>query len=319
MRLTSKGALRASLGAGVLACGLLASCGGGTQVEKFSPTRLISLGDETSTINSDGTKFSINVVVSATDLTLVCVSNPIWVQVLANAYGMVFAECNPNGAAVRALNLSVPDAKVADIAAQAAQLGPLSGSELVTVLAGANDVLQQYARYPGVSEAQLSAELEATGAALADQVNAIANAGGKVLIATVPDMGLSPYAIAERTANTDTDRAALLSRLTARMNAKLRANIINDGRRIGLLLADEMVQTVVKYPSNYGYVNVVAPACLSTSPLPTCTTNTLQPASGDVLAAGSFSWLWSDDRHLSPGGHSQLGALAATRAAGNPF
>jgi phospholipase/lecithinase/hemolysin len=210
---------------------------------------------------------------------------------------------------------------VADIAAQAAQLGPLTGFELVTVLAGANDILEQYARYPGVSEAQLTAELEATGAVLADQVNAIANAGGKVLIATVPDLGLSPFAIAQRAdpANADTDRAALLSRLTGRFNAKLRANIINDGRRIGLLLADEVVQTVVKFPSTYGYVNVVAPACLDTAPLPTCNTATLQPASGDVAAAASFSWLWADATHLSPGGHNQLGALAATRAAGNPF
>ncbi len=319
MRFMNKGTLEASWGAGVLACALLASCGGSTQVERFVPTRVIALGDETSVINTDGTKYSINATVSATDLTLACRSNPIWVQVLAGAYGMVFAQCNPTAAAVTAVTLAVPGVKVADIAAQAAQVGPLTGFELVTVLAGANDVLAQYARYPGVSEAQLSAELEAAGAELAVQVNALANAGGKVLIATVPDLGLSPFAIAERAAHTDTDRAALLSRLTLRLNAKLRANIINDGRRIGLLLADELVQTVVKFPSSYGYVNVIAPACLSTAVLPGCSTTTLQPASGDVAAAGSFSWLWADATHLSPGGHNQIGALAATRAAGNPF
>jgi outer membrane lipase/esterase len=232
---------------------------------------------------------------------------------------MVFAQCNPTGAEVRARTLAVPGAKVADIAAQAAQVGPLAGRELVTVLAGAHDVLEQYARYPGVSEAQLSAELEATGAALAAQVNALADAGGKVLIATVPDLGLSPFAYAERAANTDTDRAALLSRLTLRLNAKLRANIYNDGRRIGLLLADELVQTVVRFPSSYGYVNVVAAACLSTAALPACNTTTLQPADGTIPAASAFSWLWADATHLSPGGHNRLGALAASRASGNPF
>ena len=319
MRLMNKAALAASWGAGVLLCGMLVSCGGSTQVEKFVPTRLISLGDETSVINTDGTKYSINGPASATDPTLDCRINPTWVQVLAGAYGMVFAQCNPNAIEVRALTLSVPGATVADIAAQAAQVGPLTGSELVTVLAGANDILAQYARYPGVSEEQLSAELEATGAVLAAQVNALANAGGKVLIATVPDLGLSPFAIAESTAHADTDRAALLSRLTLRLNAKLRANIMNDGRRIGLLLADELVQTDVKFPANYGYVNVVAAACLSTAVLPSCNTTTLQPADGTVAAAASFSWLWADATHLSPGGHNQLGALAATRAAGNPF
>lgn len=319
MRLKNKGVGAASWAAAVLVLPLLASCGGSTEVEKFVPTRVIALGDETSVINADGTKYSINGPTSATDPTLDCRTNPIWVQALASAYGMVFAQCNPSAAAVRALALSVPGAKVADIAAQAAQVGPLTGFELVTVLAGANDVLAQYARYPGVSEAQLSAELEATGAALAAQVNALADAGGKVLLATVPDLGLSPFAYAERAANSDTDRAALLSRLTLRLNAKLRANIFNDGRRIGLLLLDELVQTVVKFPSSYGYLNVVAAACLSTAVLPTCNTTTLQPVNGAVPAAGSFSWLWADSTHLSPGGHSQLGALAASRASGNPF
>lgn len=319
MRLKNKARLGASFSAGVLVCALLASCGGSTEVEKFVPTRVIALGDETSVINPDGTKYSINGPASATDPTLDCRTNPVWVQVLANQYGMVFAQCNPTAIEVRALNLSVPSAKVADLAAQAAQVGTLTGLELVTVLAGARDVLDQYARYPGVSEAQLSAELEATGAALAAQVNALADAGGKVLIATVPDLGLSPFAYAERAANTDTDRAALLSRLTLRLNAKLRANIYNDGRRIGLLLADELVQTVVRFPASYGYVNVIAAACLGTAALPACDTTTLQPANGTVLAASPFSWLWADATHLSPGGHNQLGALAASRAAGNPF
>ena len=319
MRLNNKGMRAASWAAAALVVPLLASCGGSTEVEKFVPTRVIALGDETSVINTDGTKYSINGPTSATDPTLDCRTNPIWVQALAGAYGMAFAQCNPGALVVRALALSVPGAKVADIAAQVAQVGPLTGSELVTVLAGANDVLAQYARYPAVNEAQLSAELEATGTALAAQVNSLANAGGRVLIATVPDLGLSPFAYAERAAKTDTDRAALLSRLTLRLNAKLRANIFNDGRRIGLLLADELVQTVVKFPSNYGYANVVAAACLSTAVLPGCNTTTLQPINGAVPAAGSFTWLWADATHLGPGGHSQLGALAASRASGNPF
>ncbi len=319
MRLMNRAAQAAAWSTGVLLCGLLASCGGSTQVEKFVPTRLIVLGDETSVINTDGTKYSINGPASATDPTLDCRTNRTWVQVLAGAYGMVFAQCNPDAITVRALTLSAPGAKVADVAAQAAQVGPLTGSELITVLAGANDILAQYARYPGVGVDQLSAELEATGAALAAQINALADAGGKVLVATVPDLGLSPFAYAERAAHTDTDRAALLSRLTLRLNAKLRANIVNDGRRIGLLLADELVQTVVKFPASYGYTNVVAAACLSTAVLPGCNTTTLQPADGTVAAAGSFTWLWADATHLSPGGHNQIGALAASRAAGNPF
>ena len=319
MRVTRMSELAPRRLVGTLAVALLASCGGGTQVERFVPTRVVVLGDENSVINTDGTKYTINGTVSATDLTLDCRVNPIWVQVLAGAYGFVFAQCNPAAAAVTSVTYSSVGAKVADMAAQAGQVGVFSGTDLVTILAGANDIVQQYARYPGVSEQQLGAELEATGAALAATVNAVADAGGKVLISTVPDMGLSPFAVAEKAAHVDTDRAALLSRLTARLNAKLRANISNDGRRIGLLLADEMVQTVVKFPSTYAYTNVTAAACLSTAALPACSTATLQAATTDLAAAGSFTWLWADALHLSPGGHSRLGGLAATRAAGNPF
>jgi phospholipase/lecithinase/hemolysin len=308
-----------SRGAAALVLALLASCGGGTQVERFVPTRLVVLGDETSLINPDGSKYTVNAVVSATDTTLDCQTNLLWVQVLARAYGLVFAQCNPTAAAVTAQMYSAAGAKVADIAAQVTQVGGFTDTTLVTLLAGANDVLAQYARYPGVGETQLSAELEATGAALAAQVNSIADAGGKVLISTVPDLGLSPFGQAEKAGNTDTDRAALLSRLTGRLNAKLRANIVNDGRRIGLLLEDEVVQTDVKFPSTYGFVNVTEAACLATALPPACTTLTLQPATATVAAAGSFSWLWAGAALLSPGAHNQLGALAVARTNGNPF
>jgi outer membrane lipase/esterase len=308
----------------VLAGALLAACGGGTQVERYVPTRIVVLGDETSVLNADHTKYTVNGAVSETD-TLGCIANPIWVQVLASAYGLVFGQCNAAGAPVTGVMLASPNAKVADVIAQAASIGPLASSDLVTVLAGANDILEQYALFNttvnGVlqTETVLLAQMEARGTALALQVNALAAAGGKVLIGTAPDMGLTPFAIAQKAANTDTDRAALLSNLTARFNAKLRANIDNDGRRIGLLLVDELVQIVVKFPASYAYVNVTQAACLDTAPLPTCSNATLQPASGTTAAAGPFGWLWADALHLSPGGHGQLGNLAASRAAGNPF
>lgn len=321
MSLSNSAALGISLARLALAAGLLSSCGGGTQVEVYVPTRVVVLGDENSVINPDGRKYTVNATVSAADAALDCKANPIWVQVLATAYGFVFSQCNPAAAPVTAAMYASPGAKVASIPAQAAQAGALSRADLVTVLAGANDILDQYARFPGVGEDQLSAELESAGAALAAQVNAIADAGGRVLIATVPDMGLTPFAIAEKAlaGNAGADRAALLSRLTGRFNAKLRANIINDGRRIGLLLTDELVQTIVKFPASLAYVNVTQAACAAGTPLPDCSNATLQPASGTVAAAGPFTWLWADALHLSPGGHGRLGGLAAARAAGNPF
>ena len=333
MRFRMNGARATGLCLGALALALIASCGGGTQVVRFVPSRLIVLGDESSLLDDAGSagnakKYTVNAPVSATDPTLDCRISPIWVQMLASAYGFVFAQCNPTAASVTALMLAgPPGTKVADVATRAGQLGALSGTDLLTVLAGANDILAQYALYnttvEGVPQTEdvLVTNLEAQGAVLAAVVNNIANAGGKVLIATVPDMGLTPFALAENAlpANAGTDRAALLSRLTLRFNSRLRANIINDGRRIGLILGDELIQTMVKFPATYGVVNGVAAACLSSAVAPTCTTATLQPAVGTVAAADSFGWLWADAVHMSPGGHSRLGSLAVTRATGNPF
>jgi outer membrane lipase/esterase len=306
------------LGGILFVASLLTSCGGGEPIERFVPQRLLVVGDETSVINGDGSKHTVNALVSGTS-TLDCRSNPLWVQVLASAYGLEFAECLSSGARVTAQTFGVAGAKVADIAAQVDALGPLASKDLVTMLAGANDILEQYALLDttvnGVlqTEAVLTASLEATGAAMAAQVNRIANAGGRVLISTVPDLGLTPFAASEETANPG--RAALLTRLTKRFNAKLRINIINDGRRIGLLLTDELVQAVIRNPPGNGFSNVNAAACdvVLAPSVTACTSNTL------VTGASGDTYLWANDRLLSPGGHRLFGNLAIFRATGNPF
>jgi len=292
---------------------LLASCGGGDRVSTFVPQRLIVFGDEASVITPAGKKFTVNAVDSSG--AIACNSNPNWVQYLAQVFGLVFAQCNAAAAPVTAIDYAAAGAKVADISAQIDQhlaTGTFGAKDLVTVLVGANDVVEQYRLYPAQSEATLIATLEARGAALAGQVNRIAQAGGKVLVATVPDLSLTPFALAEKAANPATDdRAALIRRLLDRFNAKMRINLINDGSMIGLVFAEDLVQLMVRFPQSYGLVNVIDAAC--TTALPDCTTQTLTTgASGDT-------WLWADSLQLSAGGHRQLGANAEGRARNNPF
>ena len=162
-------------------------------------------------------------------------------------------------------------------------------------------------------------------AELAAQVNRIANLGAKVLLSTTPDMGYTPFALIENAANPG--RADLLARLSERFNAKLRANIMNDGRKIGLIKLDEYVQGVAKARLAGGgiFVNTTLAACLPSAPLPTCTSLTLGTNAGAVpppttpTAADGITWLWSDVTHLSAGGQVSLGSLAVTRALNNPF
>ena len=65
-------------------------------------------------------------------------------------------------------------------------------------------------------------------------------------------------------------------------------------------------------------INTTDAACLTSAPLPTCTTSTLTTDSSGTAASAS-TWVWADNLHLSPGAQSTLGSLAVTRAQNNPF
>lgn len=313
-----RAALRA---AGVVGAALLVSCGGGDRVEDFKPTRLLAFGDETSVLDDSavegkGRKYTVNAL-EADNGTLLCESNAIWIQYLVATFSLPLRECNP-GAVSEPKSRIYAEAgdKVADVVAQIDThllADTFSGTDLVTVLVGANDILEQYALYDGTNETLLTQAMQAAGTVLAGQVNRIANAGGKVLIATVPDLGLSPFALAEDLANAG--RAALLTRLTEAFNERVRAGILNDGRKIGLLLVDEQVQTLVKFPDLYSLSNVTTAVC-DPAKAPTvdqCTEQTL------VTDGSSSTYLWADGTHLSPAGHRSVGQSAATRATNNPF
>jgi len=292
----------------------LAACGGGTsQFEPFVPTRFFAFGDETSLLLPDGRKFTVNAL--KTDGTIDCAANPLWVQEVANIYNFAFAECNPNGqAATQAKMFAALGAKADDLKSQIDEqvsLGGFSSTDLVTVMIGTNDVLDLYQQFPALTQTALGDELRARGTRLADQVNRLVQLGAKVIVSTVPDMGLTPYALAQRAANTDTDRAALLTQLTAEFNRGMRVNILQDGRYIGLVLADEWGQAAVASPGSYGLNNVTAPVCAVE--LPGCSSDTLVP-DGNVT-----TWLWANDTLLSAGGQARLGNLAVARARNNPF
>jgi outer membrane lipase/esterase len=302
---------------------LLSGCGGGEQVEKFNATRVLALGDESSVINSSGAKYSVNAVL-ADNTTLDCRANPLWVQSVAAAYGLVFPQCNPLAvAAPTSRILATPGARVTDLANQVQQQignGGFTPSDLVTVLVGANDILAQYAQYPAVPEAQLTANLEAAGLALAQQVNQVARLGARVLLAVAPDMGYTPLAVTEEAAAPG--RAALLSRLSTHFNTALRSNIVNDGRQIGLVLLDQYVVAVAKARAegNGSFVNTTLAACLPSAILPACTTQTLgTDTASPAVPANALTWFWADATHLSPGGQNGLASLALTRVENNPF
>lgn len=310
-----------------VAAALLTSCGGGTsQYEPFEPLRLFAFGDEMSALTTDGHHWGVNGLkdtagtsTDPSDDVFDCAVLPNWVASLAAIYNFKFAECNSTPTvAPQAFNRAAPGARVADVAAQVeaeVAAGGFRDRDIVTVMVGINDVLDLYAAYDanpaGTPEAGLIDSARARGRQAAAVINRLISLGAKVVVANVPDMGLSPYARAEAAAHTDIDRAALISRLSAAFNEQLGVSILLDGRFVALVQIDQRSQAMGRLPEAFGLTNVSTAVC-ATAP-PACTTQTL--VTGGVAA----TYLWSSDRWFAAGGQSQLAGMAIDRALRNPF
>jgi outer membrane lipase/esterase len=334
--LTRLGAQRWRWAAALAGGVLLASCGGGTQIVAFVPNRVLAFGDELSTIEPDGRKYSINgykqvtlpdgTIVDDPTGTLDCTRYPIWVQSVATSFGLVFDRCMGAATVATGQVLARPgrpgtaEGKVADFAVQiaAVQGAALNELDLALVMFGQNDILELYRLYPTLSESELMDNAEARAKVLGTLINELAKSGPAVVVVTTPDISFSPFALAEN-ARTGEDRAGLISRLVAKFNNRMSVTLINDGHLIGLAYGDVEMQNVAKSPVSYGLTNSVNAACLPSAPLPNCTTATLIPAIPPAAAAAPYTWLWSDDLHPTPMFQDRLAGLAANRAHTNPF
>ncbi len=340
-------ALALAFGAGLA---VLAACGGSvSRVSTFQPTRMVSFGDEVSAVGTNGTstdglKYSINFLkldavtgLPVTPQVVDCALAPVWNQVLAQSYGFVFAQCNPTALPAASLTadlVAVPGATVADVEAQVTAYANAAGKGfdsqvLVTIMAGRKDVLDAYDQIKlagGVGNAAAVATANATvsaaGRRLGELVNAITaeGQGGRVIYATTPDLGFSPYAIKEDAVTPGSRQ--VLTDLTKELNAQLRLTVINDGRYAGLVAADEVIQVMAKNPASFGLANVTLGGCLATAALPTCDQSTLitaTAADGSTVATTPSQHLWADDTRPANSWHVRVGNAADSRARNNPF
>lgn len=317
-RVVSQNLKRTLALAAVAAAALLAGCGGGStqQIDPFAPTRAIAFGDESAAILTSGKKYGVNGLNADTQL-IDCRINPNWAQALATGFGFIYPQCNNDFVALPQGIMYAGDGyKVADVRDKIDQhlsndrFGP---KDIVGIMVGVNDILELYRQYPQQSRDSLLNEAKARGKLLADQVNRIANANGRVVVTTIFDVGLTPFAQKEKLQQTDIDRAIFLNDLSTAFNTALRLNVLNDGRLVGLVLVDETIQQISRFPAAFGYTNVVDAACRTDIARQDCTPNTL------VTDANPNQWLWAGDTLLSPVAQQRIGALVLARAKNNPF
>ncbi|NML13655.1 hypothetical protein [Azohydromonas caseinilytica] len=308
------------------AAAVLGACGGGDRAEPFEPQRIVAFGDELSLLDSSGRRYGVNELDAAGNP--VCGTYPLWTQQLASHFGMSFAECPGTGAG-KAVSRAAYGAKVADVQAQVSRF--LSGDapvekDLVTILVGTYDVLEVYQGWKAgaVDEAAAVGLIKARAEVLAAQVNRLVKAGPAVLIATVPYMGASPYAVSE-----GGDAPRRLQVLTTAFNDALQSGGTGEGASKGLAFYGLTGKDYGLIQVGTSWIKAIAesndagtrernatPVCQqSGTELLQCTTGTLN------ANANVNDWVWADPTRPGYQFQYQLGQRAISMAgeSGLPF
>lgn len=190
--------------------------------------------------------------------------------------------------------------------------GSFTGKELITVLAGANDVFFNIDRVADGTQAPETAgtNVATAGAQLANLIKAelLAKGAKRVVVLNLPNISNTP---ASRAAGPTGQ--ALVDQMTKAFNAQLAAGLA--GTEANVLQVDLYAENTAHAtdPARFGLSNVTTPACTNTfpnapegflAPSLTCTVDTVRP--------DSSRFLFADTVHPTPYGHSLLRDMTLT-------
>ena len=341
---------------------LIAACGGASDGPQYSA--VVSFGDSLSDVGTYSV--STIATVGGGRYTVNGTGNKVWVELLAARAGTAAPCAAQTGLESNGpLSASIPPAAITNHAGCHAyaqggarvtnpigpdnkaisQLGQMTdplvnqinrhltaaggrfrGDELVTVLAGGNDVFMNLAAINaavaaataalGATPASIGAAAQAASAAavtamgvagteLATYVKTLIVAKGatRVVVLNLPDVSLTPFAL-----TLDVQTQGLVNLMSTTYNAQLAAGL-NGAANVLLVDAYTVFRDQIANPSKYGLTNVTTPACdLTKTIIPTslvCTTTTL-------IAGDTSRFQFSDSVHPTPYGHQLIfnGAVA---------
>jgi hypothetical protein len=319
---------------------MVSGCGGSvTRVEPFAPQAVVVFGDELSLTQPDGYRYGINVLdTTTTPATLNCALDLVWSQILASNFGFGFPGCS---AGPTATVLAQRGATVAGVATQLQNYtGGFTSKTLIAVMAGMHDIVNTYTDCNAgtITPAGAVEQVKAAGTQLGNLINSMAanGVGGRVVFVTIPDPVLSPkgrsldpavnlgscVTTVPLVARSGKDLNSCAGQgLACSFNTAMRTTVVNDGRYVAIVTADELTNLMTTSPGSYGLTNVTDPACdpalsnMDATPPVFCTTATLVAGT----ATNSTLYLWADNLRPGPTLHSRIGAAAVTRAHNNPF
>ncbi len=201
----------------------------------------------------------------------------------------------------------------------AANGGTFKATDLVTVLAGGNDLFINAGSITPTVTARIRAgespaaaqqaaitaavtEMGKAGAELAAYVDTLMVQKGAKYIAVVnlPSVGKTPYAL-----STDAGTQQLIDTMVTTFNTQLKAGLAG---KAGVVLIDAYTESNSQFatPEVYGISNVKDAACSKTSPINPLGGSSLTCTSASVIAGDVSRYQYADDVHLTPFGYSLL-------------
>jgi outer membrane lipase/esterase len=214
--------------------------------------------------------------------------------------------------------------------------GAYTGRELVTVMAGGNDVFlnlngvssagaggvaaagaAQFAGWsPGVqntvfaggatavqaaSQAAVAGMAQAaTELAVAVNTQVIAKGARYVVVVNLPDVSTTPFA-----ATLDAQTKGLINTMVTTFNSTLSQGLAG---KAGVIVVDAYTQgrDQVNNPAQYTLTNTTAAACSKTSPANPLQGSSLTCTAASLIAGDTSKYLFADDVHLTPFGYELL-------------
>lgn len=192
-----------------------------------------------------------------------------------------------------------------------------SSTQLITVLAGANDIFSNVAIFqatialdgdPATAAAAAVAAMVTAADELADDVNTnmIAKGATHVVVVNLPDISLTPAAIASGASG-----QALVKSMVQAFNAELAAKLTH-GDSLLLVDAFSRSEDQAVNMAQYGLTDVTTPTCTTSSSL-VCTKATLisalNPTDLTQPATLANTYLYADTVHPTPYGYRLLAQL----------
>jgi outer membrane lipase/esterase len=240
-----------------------------------------------------------------------CTASSIWIQVIAHDFGRGYKSQCPTDAD-GATTYAQYHATVAMVVAQvAAHRGELGQGVLVTLMAGQRDILDLYASVQNntISQASAEAELKNRAGTLANAVKDIMSTGAKVVLALTPDLGQSPMAA-------NGGNQPLLASLTKVFNDTL--YITNLGNQAGRDLAGVNPEPFTNPTIRSAAYDYTTAACTATL-RPDGSTETddeqkVKFCTASTLVSTTTAYMWADNTHFTPAGHSLIGSAGFNRA-----